>query len=244
MHTHTHTSVTASTPTRGARTVIAGLGVAALAGLGLVFGAASPALAHDELISTTLTEDANGSYSEVVLEFSNEIMNIGTEIIVQAADGSDLTDGDPVISGHQVTQPLRTPTPDGWANVAWRVVSSDGHPIEGSFAFAPGAGIGEPEESEVPDEHAHDAHDSDTDDEHAEHAEVTTLGTEASSGISRGAIAGIVIAGLLAVGLIAAVAIGASRRRRTIDTVIEQQSESGVSDSADRTTSADDGSDR
>ena len=36
--------------------------------------------------------------------------------------------------------PLRPHLPEGWYLVYWRAISVDGHPVEGAFAFAIGAG--------------------------------------------------------------------------------------------------------
>ncbi len=126
-HTRTHARATHR---------IAALGVAALAAVGLTLAAATPALAHDELTARTFTSDADGATTGVVLSFSNEIMPVGTEIVVDDASGTSVLDGTPVISGRDVTQPLVTPLETGALyKVTWRVVSSDGHPIQGAYLF-------------------------------------------------------------------------------------------------------------
>lgn len=112
-----------------------------LAAAGLLVGAAalgiaSPALAHDELVSTDLiTNESDGTIESVKLSFSNTIIEVGTEIIATAADGSSVADGTPVVSGPDVTQPLKKNLAAGTYSASWRVVSSDGHPIEGSFGI-------------------------------------------------------------------------------------------------------------
>jgi len=55
---------------------------------------------------------------------------------VATANGTRDSDGSPVVDGATVTQPLSgdvTGLAD--ATVTWKVVSSDGHPISGTFAF-------------------------------------------------------------------------------------------------------------
>lgn len=120
------------------RRLIAVLGV--LTGL-FVATIASPAFAHDELLST---DPASGSVLEsppetLTLTFSGVLLSGDgtTDVVVTGADGADLTAGEPVLDGVRVTQPLEG-SASGTVTVAWRVVSSDGHPISGEFAFAVG----------------------------------------------------------------------------------------------------------
>lgn len=123
------------TPSRALRR-IATLGATALAAIGLTLGAASPALAHDELTGQSFTADADGTTTGIVLSFSNNIMEVGTEILIEDPDLTDVTEGAPQISGRNVTQAITGPLPKGGAyRVTWRVVSSDGHPIQGIYFF-------------------------------------------------------------------------------------------------------------
>lgn len=122
------------------RSRIAALALAALATLGLSLGVASPALAHDELVDRSVVADAQtGSADAIRLSFNNSIIEVGTEIVVTSTDGADVTDGAPEVSGPDVTQPLTSDLPEGDYDIAWRVVSSDGHPIEGGFVLQLGA---------------------------------------------------------------------------------------------------------
>ncbi|QZY52555.1 copper resistance CopC family protein [Leucobacter tenebrionis] len=122
------------------RSRIAALGLTALATLGLSLGVASPALAHDELVDRSVVADAQtGSADAIRLSFNNSIIEVGTEIVVTSADGADVTDGTPEVSGPDVTQQLASDLPEGDYDIAWRVVSSDGHPIEGGFVLQLGA---------------------------------------------------------------------------------------------------------
>jgi methionine-rich copper-binding protein CopC len=117
------------------------LGVA-LAGLVLALIAlvwtAAPASAHDELLSS---DPAAGTTVDelpaaITLSFSAELLSDGSSTVVQVTDaaGSALVDGAPIVDGAVVTQPL-TSGSAGTVSVAWRVVSSDGHPISGEFSF-------------------------------------------------------------------------------------------------------------
>ncbi|MCR2809128.1 MULTISPECIES: copper resistance CopC family protein [unclassified Microbacterium] len=100
---------------------------------------ASPAHAHDELISTDPPAGAalETLPPQLTLTFSGELASDpgATELQVTDAAGTTLADGDPVVEGTLVTQPL-TGTASGPVTVLWKVVSSDGHPISGEFAFS------------------------------------------------------------------------------------------------------------
>jgi methionine-rich copper-binding protein CopC len=123
---------------RSPHRLIAVLGV--LAGL-LLGSAASPALAHDEVLSTDPADGAvlDALPEAITLTFSGVLLDGDgtTEIVVTDASGTDLTGGEPLLDGVRVTQPL-TGAASGSVEVAWRVVSSDGHPISGEFSFAVG----------------------------------------------------------------------------------------------------------
>ena len=103
---------------------------------------ARPAAAHDELIGST---PENGAVLDVqpesiVLEFSANVMDIGTTTQVLDTAGTDWAAGEPVLGGREVTIPLQDGMPDGDYQLGWRVVSSDGHPIEGTTKFSLAAG--------------------------------------------------------------------------------------------------------
>ena len=113
---------------------LAAFGVATLAAIGLTVAAATPALAHDELRDKGLeVNSTTGELSALVFSFSNDIMDVGTEIVVTDEGGKNVASGDPEVTGPNVRQPLNAPLAAGSYQAVWRVVSSDGHPIEGNF---------------------------------------------------------------------------------------------------------------
>jgi copper resistance protein C len=101
--------------------------------------AAAPASAHDELVSTDPAADSAVASlpDELTLTFSGELATdpAATELQITDADGTDLADGEPVIDGTLLAQPLAGAA-SGEVTVLWKVVSSDGHPISGEFAFS------------------------------------------------------------------------------------------------------------
>src|SRR5699024_9983209 len=73
--------------------------------------------------------------TEIVLEFNNEPLDTSSAIIVTDSDGETVADGEPLVEGRSVSLPIEEPLVGGEHEVQWRVVSSDGHPIEGTFSF-------------------------------------------------------------------------------------------------------------
>ncbi|MGK0721663.1 copper resistance CopC family protein [Leucobacter sp. W1478] len=122
-----------TTPTRSRIAAIAAAGFALVA---LTFGSAAPALAHDELVGfDVVSDEGTGEVQGFSLQFNNEILDVGAEFIATDAEGADALDGPPVVDGRTVTQALQTPTTAGNVAIAWRVVSSDGHPISGALTL-------------------------------------------------------------------------------------------------------------
>ncbi len=115
---------------------LAAFGAATFAVIGLTVASATPALAHDELVNRGLeVNSATGELSALTLVFSNDILAVGTEIIVTDDSGKNVASAEPEVAGPNVRQPLDTPLLVGGYQTAWRVVSSDGHPIEGTFGI-------------------------------------------------------------------------------------------------------------
>jgi methionine-rich copper-binding protein CopC len=100
--------------------------------LGTAF--ASPALAHDALKSSDPAKGAKvESVKEVRLTFNATTRF--PNVIVRTADGVVHQDGKPVVDGPVVIQKVKDGLPPGEYVIAYRVVSSDGHPIEGEIPF-------------------------------------------------------------------------------------------------------------
>ncbi len=108
--------------------VLAGL----LGGAGPV-GAAL--IAHAQLVSTTPADgDTLETADTVTLTFSEDINAQFLQVRVEGP-GGDETDGDPVADGRDVVQALAADLLPGEHRVTYRVVSVDGHPVSGTFAF-------------------------------------------------------------------------------------------------------------
>ncbi|MBD8023888.1 copper resistance CopC family protein [Microbacterium gallinarum] len=114
------------------------LAAALLVAFALLLVPASPAHAHDELIGSSPSADSTveGVPAQLALTFSGAIATDAgaSEVAVTDAAGTSLIDGAPTAQDNVLTQPL-TGEASGEITVLWKVVSSDGHPISGRFAF-------------------------------------------------------------------------------------------------------------
>jgi len=107
---------------------------AVLLALLVPIGAAS---AHDNLISTN--PDAGSTVEkmpkDIAMTYDNIPIAMGSEIHVVDADGTNWATGEATVTNRVVKQAVQPGTPAGTYTVQWRVVSSDGHPIQGEFSF-------------------------------------------------------------------------------------------------------------
>jgi len=115
--------------------------------------AAPQAAAHDELVSSVPKDGGTVDEppSQITLTFSGDVIEAGTQVLVSTPDGT--VEGEIEVAGEVVTAALPGGLPAGDYDVRWRVVSSDGHPIEGELGFgvdAAGAPAEEPEPSPSP----------------------------------------------------------------------------------------------
>ncbi len=115
-----------------------------LLGAGLTLAVATPAQAHDELVSSYPAADSTVSDSpeEITLSFSGELIAgmQSAAVEVTAPDGQNIATDAPSEDGTSITQHLTPDPPAGMFTVRWKVVSSDGHPISGEYTYtvAPG----------------------------------------------------------------------------------------------------------
>jgi len=127
-------------------TLAATFAALALSTLAVLSPIAPSASAHDELVSTT---PAQGEHladppPEVSMVFSDKLIEVGAVILVVDEKGKNWVDGDVRLDGATATAPLDPTLPDGNYQVRWRVVSTDGHPISGTFDFSTGTATARP----------------------------------------------------------------------------------------------------
>ncbi len=183
--------------------------VGAAAGLAVPIPLATPAAAHDRLVSSTPGEGATVEVvpAAVQLTMSAQLVALGAQVQVSGPSGVVST-GEAQVAGTDVTQALISAAPAGAYEVQWRVTFSDGHLISGSFAFTATAASTAP----TPTAPA-DASSSETDAaaEPANDAAAST-GSSADSSADWGQWAPVVLAALA--GAIAGTVLVVIRRRR------------------------------
>ena len=102
-----------------------------------MLGAAAPAFAHSTLLGSDPADGANldTGPSQVSLRF-NEDMPPGFDVVfVIGPDGKEWQSGTVTTSGPVVSVPVAPLGPAGTYRVGYRVVSADGHPVEGRTSF-------------------------------------------------------------------------------------------------------------
>ncbi|ATG53140.1 copper resistance protein CopC [Brachybacterium vulturis] len=97
----------------------------------------APAQAHDTLLST---DPADGSTLEtspeaVVFTFSSDILDVSPLVRVSDESGEQVAEITPTVEGPTATATLPEPLAAGTYDIQWRVVSGDGHPIEGTLTL-------------------------------------------------------------------------------------------------------------
>ncbi|MFB7394753.1 copper resistance protein CopC [Streptomyces sp. NPDC056191] len=105
--------------------------------LTVTWAAAPPAAAHTDLVSSSPARGASLDRppTAIRLTFSDEMTERYAKVALTAPDGSaaDVTGLD--VSGRTATLPVEPGLAAGTYTVGYRVVSADGHPVAGSFAF-------------------------------------------------------------------------------------------------------------
>ncbi len=134
---------------------VGGLALLVAASAALVAVPAMPASAHNYLVSSSpaageVVTDQPGTVS---LQTNDELLDVedGAVIQVQGPDGRFYGDGCTAVVGASAETQVVLGAP-GEYTVAWRVVSTDGHPISGTWAFTwqPAEGVELGDGSEEP----------------------------------------------------------------------------------------------
>jgi methionine-rich copper-binding protein CopC len=117
-----------------------------------VLSAAAPASAHDAAESSSPAQGATVATppEKVSVTFNKDPLALGSQIQVKDAAGVNWAEGPVEIVDNVASQKLRAGAPAGEFTVVWRVVSSDSHPIEGTFSFTATAAAGSGSASPAP----------------------------------------------------------------------------------------------
>lgn len=128
---------------RGASAAWRALAGAAVVLLALLGGPAA-AQAHDQLDATSPAQGSTVDTAPraVTLTMSNTPAAIGAQVKVLDAGGANWAFGAVSVLDNVATQELKPGAPAGKYTVDWRLVSSDSHPVEGTFTFTAKAAAG------------------------------------------------------------------------------------------------------
>ena len=105
-----------------------------------------PAYAHTKLVSASpfAGSTVENWPTEITLEFDEELQNLGPEkanfLVVNNSVGDQVSETDEIIDGNKLTVTLSPNEIKGPVLVFYRVVSTDGHPVEGEYKFTYGVG--------------------------------------------------------------------------------------------------------
>lgn len=116
------------------RKILVAVVLAALAMLGLP----TPALAHDVLLSTDPVKDASTETgpAKIMLTFDAPVQGGNlNQVAVTGPNGTQWAEGSVSINGNVVSAPVRPLGPAGVYTVGYRILSADGHPVEGQYTF-------------------------------------------------------------------------------------------------------------
>jgi copper resistance protein C len=120
------------------------LAVIALMAAALIVGQGT-ALAHNVLLNTDPADGASVPVGprEVHLSFNEPVRPGYDTVTVVGPGGTYWTDAQPQIAGSTVVEPVHQLGPAGAYVVSYRILSNDGHPVEGKVTFnltKPGTG--------------------------------------------------------------------------------------------------------
>ncbi|BCL13252.1 copper resistance CopC family protein [Micromonospora sagamiensis] len=116
--------------------VIRQVGAAVAAVAVVLTVSATPASAHARLVTTSPAEGSTISTPLETVEFTfdDRVRERFVTIVVAGPEGRSYLRGAVEVDQFRLRQPVY-PTGSGSYRVAWRVVGSDGHPVQGEFRF-------------------------------------------------------------------------------------------------------------
>lgn len=179
--------------------------------LAVLLALPAPAQAHDTLLSSDPEDGASleTSPEEITLTYSADILEVSPLVRISDENGDELAEIVPTVEGPVATATLEEPLPAGTHTVQWRVVSSDGHPIEGTFTLTVEQGAEDAaEEAAEPtasDGGGADPASQEEEPSSEEAAPISEDGAEGSGGLSMPlllGILGVVVVGAVIAGLV------------------------------------------
>ena len=127
-----------------------------------VFFSTNSALAHTKLISSSpaVASEIDNWPNQIILEFDDDLISLDTEksnfVVANNALGDQISEPDEVINGNSISVTLSPNEVKGPVLIYYRVISADGHPVEGEYKFTYGIdqvtaeGVTDTEEKKFP----------------------------------------------------------------------------------------------
>lgn len=185
--------------------------------LALLLALPLPAQAHDTLLTSDPEDGASLETppEAITLTFSADVLEVSPLVRITDESGNQLAEIVPAVDGPTATATLEEPLPAGTSTIQWRVVSSDGHPIEGTLAVtvaqeAPAAAASDGGTGDAPTSDAGGAESTDPAEQPsaAETTESTETTEAAAPADEQDGMSMPVLLGILAVVVIAAAVAG------------------------------------
>ena len=97
----------------------------------------APAWAHEALEASEPAAEAVlvSAPQQVRLTFSGNVVDAAPTVVLRDGAGADVPAAEPLVDGPTITLPIESQLANGRYAVEWRIVSSDGDPVSGTFAF-------------------------------------------------------------------------------------------------------------
>jgi len=102
--------------------------------LSIIWTIPNVVFAHSALVSAVPGNTVDTEVSELKLTFNEEIEPLSKVEVTNEA-GEEQTLSDIKVKGKVMTAAFDTPLTNGVYTVNWKIISADGHPLEGSYAM-------------------------------------------------------------------------------------------------------------
>ncbi|MFI7159897.1 copper resistance protein CopC [Micromonospora chalcea] len=191
--------------------------LAALFTTALLLVPATPAAAHNSLQEATPARDARltTAPTQVTLRFLQRLNPAFTTITLRDATDRQVPASAPAVDGATGTVTIEEPLANGTYTVAYRVVSRDGHPVQGSYRFTVADPAAPPAAAPSPTTDASTGTSASAPAGTSEGADASPASADASTGADDGGLpVGILVGGAVAAVAAAGVTALLLRRRR------------------------------
>ncbi len=102
--------------------------------MSLIYILPNVAFAHSKLVSSEPSDTSKKAVQEILLTFNEDIEPLSkVKVTNEAGEEQAITDTN--VDGKVLKAEFEQPLTNGTYNVDWKVISEDGHPLNGSYSF-------------------------------------------------------------------------------------------------------------